>query len=223
MKLAPCADGEPSNGGTGETEVGGDRQMRGLWVLAVVCVVFLLQACTGNGQNGEPSAATATPTSQAAAITPSPQPASVTPTSQPGTVAPSPQPATGTPTSQPTTGTPTSQLDPSEVITIVQEYQVVKKVEGDDGSLQMILVPLASRVDEYCSDSPQWSTREGSATWRVIAECTKEPSVPGSSPLRFEWLFDVETRSVLPFNHPAHVAQYQYPWEQEPGYFEPWY
>lgn len=197
MKLVSCADGKPSNGGTDETEIGGGAQMRGLWVLAIVSMVFLLQACAGNGDDGEPSPATVTQT---------------------------PQQATVTPTVQPATVTPTLQIESSEIVTIVQEYQVVKKVERDDGLWQTILVPLASRVDEYCSDSPQWSTNEEPTNWRVFAECTKEQSVPGDNPLRFEWLFHPDTQSVQPFNHPAHVAQYQYPWEQDPEYqFEPWY
>ena len=187
MNLVWCGGGEPSNGVPNESEIGSGARMMALRVLAIVSVVFLLQACAGNGQDGEPS------------------------------------PATVAPTSQPATVTPTSQMDSSEIVAFVQEYQVPKRVERNDGSLQMILVPLASRVDEYCSDSPQWSTREGSTSWRVFAECTKEQSVPGHSPLRFEWVFYPDTQSVWPFNHPAHVAQYQYPWEQEPGYQYPWY
>lgn len=177
MKLVPCADGEPSNGGTDETEIGSRPQMRVLWVLAIVSMVFLLQACAGNGQEGEPS---------------------------------------------PATVTPTSQVDSNEIVAFVQEYQVVKRVERADGSWQNTVVPLASRVKEYCSDSPQWSASEEPTHWRVFAECTKEQSVPGDSPLRFEWLFYPDTQSVSAFNHPAHVAQYQYPWHQEPGYRYPW-
>lgn len=124
----------------------------------------------------------------------------------------------------PATGTPTLQMNSSEIVTFVQEHQVVKRVEHDDGSWEMTLVPLASRVEEYCSDSPQWSTNEGPTNWRVFAECTKEQSVPVDSPLRFEWLFYPDPPSVQPLNRPAHVAQFQYPWEPEPGEQEtPWY
>jgi len=179
MKLARCADGEPSNGVQDETEIGSGRQMRMLGVLAIVSVAFLLQACAGNGQDSEPS---------------------------------------------PATVTPTSQMDSSEIVTFVQEYQVVKRVEQDDGLWQMTLVPLASRVAEYCSDSPQWSTNEGPTSWRVFAECTKEQSIPVDNPLRFEWIFYPGLPSVQPLNRPAHVAQYQYPWQPEPGEQEtPWY
>jgi len=109
--------------------------------------------------------------------------------------------------------TPTSRMDSSEVVALAQEYQVLKTVERDDGSSQIILVSLASRVEEYCSDSPRWSATEKPTHWRVFAECTKEQSVPGESSLRFEWLFYPDSRSFWPFNLAAHVAQYQYPWQ----------
>ena len=118
----------------------------------------------------------------------------------------------------PATVTATPQMDSSEIVALAQDYQVAKWVETSDGLRQMTVVSLASRVEEYCSDSPRWSTREGQPIWRVFAECTKEHSVPGDRLLRFEWVFYPDSRSVWPFNHPAHVAQYQYPWEQEPEY-----
>jgi hypothetical protein len=123
----------------------------------------------------------------------------------------------------PASTTPTLHMDSDEIVAFVQEYQVVKRVEEDDGSWHLILVPLASRVEEYCSDSPRWSTSEGPIRWQVFAECTKEQSVPVDGPLRFEWLFHPDAQSVWPLNRAAHVAQYQYPWEQEPISESPWY
>lgn len=103
-------------------------------------------------------------------------------------------------------------MSSSEVVTFVQQYQVVQKIERPDGLWQTTVVPLSSRLDDLCLDSPRWSIREGPARWRVFAECTKREGIPGDNPLQFEWLFYPDIGLVSPFNHAAHVAQYQYPW-----------
>jgi len=110
------------------------------------------------------------------------------------------------------TATGTAQMSSSEVVAFVQQYQVAQNVERPDGLWEITIVPLASRVEGFCLDSPKWSAREGATSWRVFAECTKQKDVPADNPLRFEWLFYPDIGLVSPFNHPAHVAQYQYPW-----------
>jgi hypothetical protein len=117
------------------------------------------------------------------------------------------------PDSQPLpTATGTAQMSSSEVVAFVQEYQVGQNVERPDGLWEIATVALGSRVDDLCLDSPTWSAREGAASWRVFAECTKEETVPAENPLRFEWVFYPDKGLVMPFSHAAHVAQYQYPW-----------
>lgn len=114
---------------------------------------------------------------------------------------------------QPTpTTTGTSQMSADQIVAFVQEYEVAQNVERPDGLWEITIVPLASRVEGFCLDLPKWSTREGATSWRVFAECTKQKDVPADNPLRFEWLFYPDIGFVGPFNHPAHVAQYQYPW-----------
>jgi len=103
-------------------------------------------------------------------------------------------------------------MTPSEVVAFVQQYQVVHNVERPGGFWQARVVALASRLDDFCLDSPRWSTREGRTSWRVFAECRKREAVPAEDPLQFEWLFYPDALLVMPHNHPAHVAQYQYPW-----------
>jgi hypothetical protein len=139
--------------------------MRTLLTAAILAAV-LLQACAGNGHDGEPSPA-----------------------------------ATGS-----------AQMSSSEIVAFVQQYQVAQHVERPDGLWEITIVALGSRVDDFCLDSPRWSAGERTTSWRVFAECTKEESVPADNPLRFEWLFYPDIGSVMPFNHAAHVAQYQYPW-----------
>jgi hypothetical protein len=109
-----------------------------------------------------------------------------------------------------TTGTP--QMSADQIVAFVQEYEVAQNIERPDGLWQFIIVPLSSRLDDLCLDSPRWSVREGTTNWRVFAECTKRETVPADNPLQFEWLFYPDMGLVAPFNHPAHVAQYQYPW-----------
>lgn len=101
-------------------------------------------------------------------------------------------------------------MSSAEVISYVQEYRVPERVEGQ--LWQAALVPLVSRVEKLCMDTPKWSAREGTLSWRVFAECTKEESIPADNPLRFEWLFYPGSSSVMPHSHAAHVAQYQDPW-----------
>lgn len=108
----------------------------------------------------------------------------------------------------PPTATSTPAMSSAEVISFVQQYQVLETVEG--GFWQA--VPLVSRVEKFCMDAPSWSARETTLSWRVFAECTKEESVPADNPLRFEWLFYADKSLVMPHNHPAHVAQSEYPW-----------
>lgn len=103
-------------------------------------------------------------------------------------------------------------MSSGEVVAFVQEYQVGQNVERPDGLWEIAMVALGSRVDDFCLDSPRWSARETSTSWRVYAECTKEETVPADNPLRFEWLFYPDMGLVMPFSHAAHVAQYQYPW-----------
>jgi len=106
--------------------------------------------------------------------------------------------------------TPTPVMSSAEVISFVQQFQVPERVEGE--LWQAPLVPLASRVEKLCMDRPTWSAREGTVSWRVFAQCTKEESIPAENPLRFEWLFYPDSSLVMPHSHEAHVAQYQDPW-----------
>lgn len=121
---------------------------------------------------------------------------------------PSPTP-TATPAATPTT-TPTTVMTSAEVISFVQGYQAVERVEGE--LWQVTLVSLASRVEKFCMDMPTWSAREGTMSWRVFAQCTRQESVPADNPLRFEWLFYPDSSLVMPHSHAAHVAQYSDPW-----------
>ncbi|NIM48675.1 MAG: hypothetical protein GTO22_05365 [Gemmatimonadales bacterium] len=112
---------------------------------------------------------------------------------------------TGAPAASPTSST--------QAITFAQTYEVSYQVEREDGQWEIRLVPLASRVETYCADEPQWSAREsGEGSWRVFAECQKLESVPADNPLVFEFLFYPEIGLVTPWNYPAHVAHSDYPW-----------
>ena len=114
------------------------------------------------------------------------------------------------PTPPPTATLTSAAPSPAEVISLVQQYQVLERPEGEPWG--GVLVPLASRVEKFCMDTPKWSAREGTISWRVYAECTKEESIPADNPLRFEWLFYPAESSVMPHSHAAHVVQYQDPW-----------
>jgi hypothetical protein len=100
----------------------------------------------------------------------------------------------------------------SQVVAFVQAYEVAQDVERPDGLYEYIVVPMSSRVDDLCLDSPRWSARDETTNWRVFAECAKREDIPGDNPLQFEWLVYPDMQLVMPFSHPAHVAQYQYPW-----------
>jgi hypothetical protein len=121
-------------------------------------------------------------------------------------IAPSP-----TPTS--TVVATASPMSSAQAIDFVQAYEVTQRVEREDGLWEVALVPLASRVEEYCADTPRWSTRDsGGGNWRVFAECQKQESVPADNPLIFEFLFYPHADYVVPWNYAAHVAQSEYPW-----------
>jgi hypothetical protein len=106
-----------------------------------------------------------------------------------------------------------SPMSSTQAIDFVQAYQVTHRVDREDALWEIILVPLASRVGEYCADTPRWSAREsGGGNWRVFAECEKQESVPAENPLIFEFLFYPDTDYVVPWNYAAHVAQSEYPW-----------
>jgi hypothetical protein len=104
-------------------------------------------------------------------------------------------------------------MSSDEVIAHVQAYQVAYQVDRPDGLYALDVVPLASRIDTFCADTPRWSAEEsGGGNWRVFAECQKEESVPTTNPLIFELLFYPAVDLVAPWNYPAHVAHSDYPW-----------
>jgi hypothetical protein len=123
---------------------------------------------------------------------------------------------TPTPGSTPisTTAPSTSSASSSEAIAFAQTYDVPHQVEREDGQWEITVVPLASRVEEYCENEPEWYARDvGKGNWRVFAECQKQEVVLAENPLIFEFLFYPEVDLVLPWNYPAHVAQSDYPWK----------
>ena len=123
------------------------------------------------------------------------------------------------PTVEPGSPSPTTTMSAEEIITLVQEFPVVYKVDRPDGTFELKPSTIDARVDVLCADDARWSAEDKGREWRVYAECKKEESASddGTPPpygfqgLDFEWIFYPEARQVMPLSQAAHDAQYAFP------------
>lgn len=125
----------------------------------------------------------------------------------------------GSPTVEPSSSPPATTMSGDEIITLVQEFPVLYKVDKPDGTFELKPSTISGRVDVLCADEARWSAEDKGREWRVYAECKKAESASGDATpppygfetLSFEWIFYPSSRQVMPVSQAAHDAQYAFP------------
>jgi len=110
-------------------------------------------------------------------------------------------------------------MSAEEIITLVQEFPVMYKVDKPDGTWELKPSTINARVDVLCADDPRWSAADKGREWRIYAKCAKDESGSGDATpppygfesLSFEWIFYTEGRQVMPLSQASHDAQYPFP------------
>ncbi len=123
------------------------------------------------------------------------------------------------PTVEPGSSPPATTMSGEEIITLVQEFPVLYKVDKPDGTFELKPSTINGRVDVLCADDARWSAEDKGREWRVYAECRKQETDPGDATpppygfetLDFEWIFYPDFRQVMPLSQASHDAQYPFP------------
>jgi hypothetical protein len=123
------------------------------------------------------------------------------------------------PTAEPGSPSPATSMSAEEIITLVQEFPVLYKVDKPDGTFELKPSTINGRVDVLCTDDASWSAEDKQREWRVYAECKRQESATsegtpppyGFETLDFEWIFYPNSRHVMPVSQASHDAQYAFP------------